>query len=147
VAGLSPGTYYLTVTAFDDQGNESDYATAKDDPTKHYVVTTISGTMSASLFLSIATETPTITWHAVTAMGTVGATIAWQTNQECSGTALYGTDETRLLTKISNNQGTIDHLVNLTGLVPRTKYVYKLQSVCGTETITSPVFSFNTKAQ
>jgi hypothetical protein len=42
VTGLAPGTWYLTVTAFDTAGNESDFATSKDDPSRRYVSTTIS---------------------------------------------------------------------------------------------------------
>lgn len=147
VSGLAPGTYYLTVTAFDDQGNESDYATAKDDPTKQYVVATLTGPMTVALTLSIATDTPAITWRAVTALGATTATIAWQTNQECSGLVYYGTNEAQLTTKVSNNQGTTDHLVNLTGLIARTRYVYRMRSVCGTIAIDSPIYAFNTKVQ
>jgi hypothetical protein len=88
---------------------------------------------------------PAITWHAVTAIGTTTATIAWQTDVECSGFVLWGTVESSLQAKTSNNQGTVDHLVNLTGLTSRTRYVYKLQSVCGVVTVESPIYSFNTK--
>lgn len=147
VTGLTPGTYYLTVTAFDEQGNESDFATAADDPTKQYVVATLTGPMPAALTLSIATNTPAITWHAVTALGPWTATIAWQTNQECSGLVYFGTSEAQMATKVSNNQGTTDHLVNLTGLIARTRYVYQMESVCGSATLKSPVFVFNTKVQ
>ncbi len=41
VTNLGPGTWFFTVIAFDVDGNESDFATAADDPTKHYVSTTI----------------------------------------------------------------------------------------------------------
>jgi hypothetical protein len=89
---------------------------------------------------------PYISWHAVTALGSAGATIAWQTDVECSGLVRYGQAEL-LLSKVSNNQGTADHLVNLTGLISRTRYIYQIESVCGSVTVVSPTYSFNTKVQ
>lgn len=41
VTGLAPGTWYLTCTAVDAEGNESDFATSMEDPTKQYVSATI----------------------------------------------------------------------------------------------------------
>ena len=137
-----PATFYFAVTAYDTDGNESDFS--------NEVSAQITGIEILPVLLHVPIIPPIgprIIWHAVTAMGTVAATIAWQTNEECSGILLWGTDPSRLTAKVSNNQGTYDHLVNLTGLLSRTRYTYQLESVCGTTDIKSPVYSFNTKAQ
>lgn len=142
VTGLATGsTYYFAATAFDADGNESDFS--------NEVFQLISGSvLPVTLQIAvIPTPGPQITWQAVTSIGMYSATISWQTDQSCSGILLWGADPSRLTAKVSNNQGTTAHLVNLTGLTPKTAYVYRLESVCGGVDIQSPVYSFNTKVQ
>lgn len=139
VTALGPGTFYFAVTAFNTAGNESDFS--------NEVSTTIAtGTTPPNLHVpTIPPIGPAIIWQAVVAIGTSAATVSWQTSEECSGVLRYGLDEGHLLEKVGNNQGTTAHLVNITGLVSRTRYVYQLRSVCGTATVLSPFYSFNTK--
>jgi fibronectin type 3 domain-containing protein len=144
VLNMPVGLTYFAVTAFDADGNESDFS--------NEVSTEINETLSLPITLyvqltPILSTEPKITWHAVTALGMVGATIAWQTNELCSATLWYGTSTSALQSKVGNNQGTTDHLVNLTSLISKTAYVYQLESVCSGTVIKSPVYSFNTKVQ
>jgi hypothetical protein len=81
----------------------------------------------------------------VSATGTSDATISWTTNSECSGIAFYGTNANSLAQIVANNLGTTDHLVRVLGLTPRTHYLYKVRSICGTQTLESTIRSFNTK--
>jgi hypothetical protein len=139
VTGLGPGTFYFAVTAFNTAGNESGFS--------NEVNTTIAGGTTPPVLHvpTIPPIGPAITWQAVVSIGTAAATIAWQTSEECSGVLRYGPDETHMQEKVANNQGTTAHLVNITALASRTRYVYQLRSVCGAITILSPIYSFNTK--
>jgi predicted phage tail protein len=140
VEGLKPGTFYFAVTAFNAAGDESDFS--------NEVNTTIAGGAPSPPPLhipTIPTIGPVISWQAVVAIGLNSATIAWQTSEECSGSLYFGIDEVNLQGKISNNQGTTAHLVNITALTRRTRYVYQLRGVCGTTIVQSSFFSFNTK--
>ena len=129
LTNLGAGTYYIAASAYDNSGNESGY----------------SNEVSATIELEPPQDFR-ITWQGVTALGTSGATVAWQTNAECSGKIYYGTDPENLSPWTANNQGTYNHLVNITGLVPRTKYYYKLESVCEDVVLESQLYSFNSKA-
>jgi predicted phage tail protein len=135
VGGLLPGTYYFAVTAINAAGDESDFS--------NEVNTTIhSGIQSVNLAIPSG---PDITQLTVSSVTPSVATIVWVTNSDCSGTVLYGTDQTRLFAVKANNLGTTDHLAVISGLIPRTHYYFKVQSVCEDKTIESTLRSFNTK--
>jgi hypothetical protein len=128
VEGLPPGTWYFAVTAKDAAGMESGFSN------------------EASETIAIAPATgPAITQLGASVIATTAATITWVTSEECSGTVLYGTDPTRLLAIRANNLGTTDHLAVISPLLPRTHYVYRVESVCAGQTIESEIRSFNTK--
>ena len=136
MTGLTgPKTYYFAVTAFDADGNESDFS--------NEVSAAIAAGIS-SITVSI-TVGPTITQMMVSGITTTSVTISWVTNADCSGTIYYGTDPARWLTLKANNLGTTDHLGVINGLLPKTHYFYKAQSLCGEKNIESDIRSFNTK--
>jgi hypothetical protein len=139
LTGLGPGTWYFTVTAIDAEGNESDYATSKEDPTKRYVSKTISST--GVPILTIAA----IQTISVPAITTTYATIAWTTNIECAGVVFYGTAEPLTKSVTANNLATTDHLAVLGPLTTRTHYLFKVRSKCNDSNIDGDLRSFNTK--
>jgi len=125
VTGLAPGVHYFAATAFDLAGLESGYSNEV-----------------SQVILSIP---PIITSIFASSILTTEATIVWTTSSECSGIALYGLIPSQLFAVSSNNLGTTDHLSRITGLKPRTHYVYKVQSTCGGQAVESDLRSFNTK--
>jgi hypothetical protein len=122
---LSNSTYYFVATAYNTSNLESAYSNE---------VSTVT--------LSIV---PIINFLTASSILTTEATIVWTTSSECSGIALYGLISNQLFAVTSNNLGTTDHLSRITGLKPRTHYIYKVQSTCGGQQIESEIRSFNTK--
>lgn len=127
VRALGPGTYYFVVKAFN--------LYAESDPSNEVSIT----------ILPSSAPPPQITQMMVSAITASSVTISWVTNADCNGTIFYGTDPIRWLSYKANNLGTTDHLGVIPGLLPRTHYFYKAQSVCGEKTIESEIRSFNTK--
>lgn len=125
VIGLTPGTYYFTVSAIDEFNNESDKS--------NEVLAFISN--PSSVFNEII----------VTSIYTSSATISWNTSKDCSGIVMYGTDTNNLKFLAANNLGTTSHLVTLTSLTSRTHYLFKVKSTCEGVTFESNLRSFNTK--
>jgi hypothetical protein len=125
VTGLAPGEHYFAATAYNTSALESSYSNEV-----------------SQVILSIA---PIITSIFASSILTTEATIVWTTSSECSGIALYGLIPSQLFAVSSNNLGTTDHLSRITGLKPRTHYIYKVQSICGGQTVESEIRSFNTK--
>jgi hypothetical protein len=132
VTGLAPGsTFYFAATAYDTNGNESDF--------------------SNEVFKSIpAVGAPTITIPAITqitvpAITTAYATIAWTTSIDCAGVVLYGTAEPLTKSVTANNLATTEHLAVIGPLTARTHYLFKVRSKCNDANIDSDLRSFNTK--
>jgi predicted phage tail protein len=139
VTGLIAGTYYFAVSAFDAQGNESDYSNEVSQ-----VIT--GGVLPVTLTITVVPAPgPRVTLLLVPYISTTQATIVWQTDAECSGTAWTSTDQVTWKSVKSNNLGTYDHLSAIVSLIPRTHYYYKVTGTCGATDITSEVRSFNTK--
>jgi hypothetical protein len=124
VRGLIDGTWFFAVTALN---------------------TTAESAYSNEVSQVILNILPVISSISVSSILTTEAIVIWTTSSECSGIALYGLIPSQLFAISSNNLGTTDHLSKLTGLKPRTHYVYKVQSTCGGQTVESDLRSFNTK--
>jgi hypothetical protein len=140
VTGLiGPKTFYFAVTAFDVDGNESDFSNEVSQ-----VVS--SGMLPVTIRITtIPAPGPRVTLLLVPSILTTQATVVWQTDAECSGSALWSTDQTTWKSVKANNLGTNDHLAVIGPLVTRTHYFYKVAGTCNGQAIESEVRSFNTK--
>jgi hypothetical protein len=71
--------------------------------------------------------------------------IVWRTPVAADSAVDFGTDQTlTLAAQISDSALTTNHVLTLTGLLPGTKYFYRIRSTAGERTAVSPVFSFRT---
>ena len=141
----TPGVYFFAVTAFNSTG-ESPYSNEvvlqpgpKGDPGP-IGLTGPQGPPGPSG----GVQGP-ITALLLSDIKTISATIAWATQQECSGKVDYGTAEPFTKSLVANNLGTTDHLAYLVGLITRTHYLYRVSGVCAGVLIQSGLRSFNTK--
>jgi hypothetical protein len=125
---FSSGMHYIAVSAVDSTGAEG--------PKSPEFAAEISDTKS---------DQALITGIVVSSILLNEATVTWTTNQECSGTLLWGASPESYKTVAANNLGTTDHLARITGLTSRTHYVYNVSSTCDGKTINSENRSFNTK--
>lgn len=114
VTGLSSGTYYFTVTAFDVDGNESDYS--------NEVSQAIGGS---------DTTPPVISGVTSSNIGTSGATISWTTDETADTQVEYGTTAAYGSTTARNSGMVTSHLQILAGLASSTLYHYRVWSVDG----------------
>jgi hypothetical protein len=140
ITSLTSGTYFFAVSAFDGNGNESVLSNEVSQ------VISTGGVLPVTIQIGIIPAPgPQIRQIMVTYLTTSSAMITWETTAECSGKLFYGTAAPSPTGIISNNQGTTDHVVQLTGLTRKTRYVFKVQSLCGDTEVDSDVRSFNTK--
>jgi kumamolisin len=72
------------------------------------------------------------------------AVIQWTTNLPSSTVVKYGTNQSNLNSKVSNNNPVTSHSVTLSGLNRRTTYYYQVSST-NSSTVTSLVQSFTTQ--
>jgi hypothetical protein len=126
ITGLSAGTYYFAVTAFDTTGNESGYS--------NEVSTAVDGTVAPAdgntqTVPSVPSDTtpPTIGSIASRDVTTTGAVISWTTNEASDSGVDYGTAATSLTT-VGNGTMTTSHTLALSGLNPGTEYIYRVKS-------------------
>ena len=73
------------------------------------------------------------------------AIIAWATDVECSGLVEYGSSASLGKSVQANNLGTTDHMVQVSGLVARTHYYYRVSGTCGSAPVSSGIRTFNSK--
>lgn len=144
ITNLLPGAiYYFRITAYVPPDNTK--YTIKESDFSNQVWQAID---AEGLILPVEVNdfpNPEITSISVPSILQTEATITWVTAWACSGLVLWGTDESRLFAIAANNLGTTDHLARITGLTPRTHYVFKVESTCVNTIIQSKVRSFNTK--
>jgi predicted phage tail protein len=112
VTGLSTGTYYFAVTAYDSSGNESGFS--------NEVLKTIAPTGD--------TTPPVIS--AVTSSGVTatGATINWTTNEASDTQVEYGKTTAYGSSTTLNTAQVTSHLQSLSGLSAGTLYHYRVKS-------------------
>ena len=112
VTGLSNGTYYFSVTAFDTSGNESGFS--------NEVSKTISGVTD--------TTPPSISNVLTTNISNVSMTINWTTSEnsdtqvEYGATTAYGSSTPLVSMLVSS------HIVQLSGLQSATIYHFRVKS-------------------
>ena len=112
VTGLSNGTYYFSVTAYDTSGNESGFS--------NEVSKTISGVTD--------TTPPSISNVLTTNISNVSITINWTTTEnsdtqvEYGATTAYGSSTPLVPTLVSS------HIVQLSGLQSATIYHFRVKS-------------------
>lgn len=139
IQNLNPGTYVFALRAFDANGLQS--------PLSNTATATIT-VNAPSAPIPIPTPpaiTPLVTLLLVPSILTTQATIVWQTDVACSGTAHWSTDQVTWRWVRANNLGTTDHLAIIGPLVTRTHYFYKVSGDCNGQAIESGTRSFNTK--
>jgi hypothetical protein len=139
VGGLSAGMKYFAATAFDADGNESDYS---NEVSKLLTAGTLPVTIQIT---EIPSPGPRVTLLLVPNISTTQATIVWQTDVDCSGTALWSTDQLTWKSVKANNLGTTEHLSVIGPLISRTHYFYKVTGDCNGQIIESQIRSFNSK--
>ena len=126
VSGLADGTtYYYRVTSADAASNSTTSPAASAAP---------------ATFVTPDTTPPVVTAVAATGSGSA-ATVTWTTNESSTSTVQFGTTATSLTSSASGATGTA-HSVALSGLVPNTRYFYRVVSAdaAGNST-TSPATS------
>ncbi|MBN2317858.1 MAG: fibronectin type III domain-containing protein [Acidobacteria bacterium] len=114
VAGLSDGTYYFSVTAFDAAGNESGFSNE---------VSTAVGAITPT-----DTTPPIISSVASSGITASGATISWTTNEASTSRVEYGTTTGYgSMTNLNTSMQT-SHAQALSGLTAGTLYHYRVTS-------------------
>jgi|GEM_PF-2418692 len=116
VTGLSEGTYYFAVTAFDSAGNESGYSNE---------VSTVVGEASTA---PADTTLPEISSVASSGITADGATISWETNEAATIQVEYGTSAEYGSTTTLNPSLQTSHVQTLSGLMTDTLYHYRVKS-------------------
>ncbi len=102
VTELGLGTYYFSVTAYDNGGLESGFS---NEVSKSFADTT----------------PPVISGAAVTSITTTGAVVTWITSELASSTIRYGTKTTSSATLVTI------HSMTLNGLSPSTAYTLTIR--------------------
>ena len=105
---LSPGTYYISVTA---------YSAGKESPLSLTVTKTI-----------VDSTAPVISGVYSTGVTQTGATISWATDEASDSQAAYGTTTTYGKTSALDSTLSTSHTRTLSGLTHSTKYYYKVMS-------------------
>ena len=131
LTGLSGGTYYFAVTAYDTSGNESSYSN------------------EASLTIASTPDTtpPIISAISSSSVSSAGATISWATNEASDTQVEYGTttgygSSTTLVTSLVTSHSTV-----LSGLQASKLYHYRVKSRDAAGNLaTSSDFTFTTVA-
>ena len=111
VTGLSAGTYYFAVTAFDTSGNESVFSAEVSK-----AITTADTTPPVLSSIQSANVTAT------------GATISWSTNEASDTQVEYGTTTAYGNATPLNTSLVTAHSVSLSGLQANTTYNYRVKS-------------------
>lgn len=90
-----------------------------------------------------------ITSYSVTKKTATTATIQWTTNIVSTGTISFGTASTNLDRSATDGVSALTHAVTLTGLVPNTKYFFRVNvsGPEGTSGAVSPISTFRTRAK
>ena len=139
VKDLPAGSWFFAATAFDADGNESDFSNEVSQ-----VIT--GGVLPVTITITaIPAPGPRVTLLLAPYISTTQATIVWQTSEDCSGTGWWSTDKVTWKSAKANNLGTTDHLLAIGSLTPKTHYFYKVTGTCGTQNIESEIRSLNTK--
>ena len=126
ISGLADSTtYYYRVTSADAASNTS---------------TSPAPPAAPASFATVDTTAPVVTGVAASGSGTT-ATVTWTTNESATSVVQYGTTATALTSSATGATGTA-HSVTLSGLVPNTRYFYRVVSAdaAGNST-TSPATS------
>jgi hypothetical protein len=111
VTGLTAGTYYFAVTAYDTARSETGFS--------NEVTVTVGGT---------DTTPPTISSVLSTGVSTSGATISWATNEASNTQVQYGTTTGYGSSTTLNTSLVTSHSQALSGLSPATVYHYRVRS-------------------
>jgi hypothetical protein len=123
VSGLSAGTYYFAVTAYDTSGNESGY--------------------SNEATAVISAPGPVISNVSVTVIATNSATLYWQTDLASDAQADYGLTSAYGNSTTLNTNMVTGHTQNLSNLTANTTYHYRVKSKTATSSLAiSGDFSF-----
>lgn len=128
VTGLTNGTYFFTVSAFDDNGNESDYSNE---------VSQIIGSADVT--------PPVLSGIGVSNVTFSSAHIQWMSDENATGKVYYGKTIDCSDGVLTNSNLTATHSFDITNLVSDTNYCVKVESVdVANNKTTSNVFAFLT---
>jgi hypothetical protein len=116
VSGLSPGTYYLAVTAYDTSGNESGFSAE--------VSKTVVATPSD-------TTPPQITGVTVANLTNTSAVITWNTDEAATSQVEYGITSAYGSSTAVSSTLVMSHSQTVAGLLPGTAYFYRVRSTDG----------------
>ncbi len=111
LSGLSDGTYYFAVTAYDSSGNESGFSTEVN-----------------KTFTSSDTTAPLISGITAGSITETGATISWSTNEASDTQIQYGTTTAYGSETTLNTTMVTSHSEALSSLAPATLYHFRVLS-------------------
>ena len=143
ISGLADGTWYFATTAYDNDGNESEFSheakvilapnvTNPDTPAGMRVIDTDG---ASSVVVSDEPQPPSditppvITNIIVTGLGETTATITWDTDEPADSTVRYATSSPASAgTVVSDATLVTSHSIPLSGLTDSTTYFYEVES-------------------
>lgn len=113
-SGFTTGAYSLTAKATDNDGNET-FSTASS---LTVLATPGSGTLTRGPYLNQSNQNSIV--------------IRWRSSQPVVGRVSYGTTAGSLTSTVDESSATTEHIVQLTGLAPYTRYYYSVGSAFDT---------------
>ncbi len=124
-SGFAAGSYGITARATDDSGN-----TTSSTPISVTASAGPSGTLDRGPYLNQANQNSLV--------------IRWRSSQSVIGRVRYGTASAVLDQSVDEAAATTEHVVQLTGLAPYTRYYYSIGSALDTLAGGDPTHTFRT---
>ena len=140
---------------FDDYAIDHPRGVAEEFDVSVFVPALISGTNLLAIQLHVSTNYPSTLVLAPELLANFqrgpfiqntsasGTEVIWRTPVAADATVEYGASGALGLA-VSNRIPATEHVLALTGLLPGTRYCYRVRSTAGALTATSPIFSFQT---